>query len=101
MISRSFTVLNTWFYAVTLFIDIKPRMKQLHTLMHHKFVIIDKTLLITGSINWTMAAFFGNFENILVTNECTAVTSFLNEFEKIWTMLDTVNSTKHDFEMET
>lgn len=60
--------------------------------MHHKFVIIDNNILISGSINWTRSAFFGNFENALVTNEPAIVKPFINEFERIWTMLQ-FNST--------
>lgn len=41
----------------------------------------------TGSINWTKSAFFGNFENVLVTNESAIVKPFVNEFERILTML--------------
>jgi len=67
-------------------------MKELGTLMHHKFVIIDKNILITSSVNWTMSAFFGNFESIFVINEHAAVVPFVNEFERIWTMLDSINS---------
>ncbi|RLU22484.1 hypothetical protein DMN91_004762 [Ooceraea biroi] len=61
---------------------IKPKMKQLDTLMHHKFAIIDKALLITGSVNWTMSAFFGNFESLFVTNEQAAVMPFGRESER-------------------
>ncbi|KAM0728797.1 Mitochondrial cardiolipin hydrolase [Formica fusca] len=72
---------------------IKPKFKQLDVLMHHKFVIIDNNILITGSTNWTMAAFFGNFENLMVTNESGLVKPFINEFENIWTMF---NATEAD-----
>lgn len=56
--------------------------------MHHKFIIIDNNILITGSTNWTMAAFFGNFENLLVTNESRLVKPFIIEFDKIWAMVN-------------
>lgn len=60
--------------------------------MHHKFVIIDNKILISGSINWTKSAFFGNFENMLVTNEPAIVKPFMYEFERIWTMLNTMTT---------
>ncbi|EFN60379.1 Probable phospholipase D family member FLJ33580-like protein [Camponotus floridanus] len=76
---------------------IKPKFKQLDVLMHHKFIIIDNNILITGSTNWTMAAFFGNFENLMVTNESRLVKPFINEFEKIWAMVNaTVNVMETD-----
>lgn len=61
--------------------------KSLDVLVHHKFVIIDNNIVMTGSINWTKSAFFGNFENVLVTNESAIVKPFVNEFERILTML--------------
>ncbi|KYQ51149.1 Phospholipase D6 [Trachymyrmex zeteki] len=66
---------------------IKPVFKSLDVLVHHKFVIIDNNIVMTGSINWTKSAFFGNFENVLVTNESAIVKPFVNEFERILTML--------------
>ncbi|XP_014216992.1 mitochondrial cardiolipin hydrolase, partial [Copidosoma floridanum] len=57
-------------------------------LMHHKFAIIDKKLLITGSANWTHQAFFGNCENILITNQPEIVRSYFEEYEKIWANYD-------------
>jgi len=57
--------------------------------MHHKFAIIDNSILITGSTNWTMSAFFGNFENTLVTNESALVMPFVNQFERLWTIFNT------------
>jgi len=52
--------------------------------MHHKFCIIDKTILITGSYNWTRSAAERNQENILVTTEEEVTKSYLREFEKLW-----------------
>ncbi|XP_031832619.1 mitochondrial cardiolipin hydrolase zuc isoform X2 [Nomia melanderi] len=63
---------------------IEVRMQNPEVLMHHKFVIVDEDILITGSTNWTMSAFFGNFENILVTNQSPLVEPFLKEFERMW-----------------
>ncbi|KAL0102457.1 hypothetical protein PUN28_018016 [Cardiocondyla obscurior] len=65
---------------------IQPVSQKLDILMHHKFAIIDNKILISGSINWTKSAFFGNFENVLVTDEVAIVKPFIYEFEKMWTM---------------
>ncbi|NEN25351.1 DUF1669 domain-containing protein [Cryomorpha ignava] len=51
--------------------------------MHHKFCIIDKKTLLTGSYNWTRSAADRNQENILVTQNPFLVKSFLGEFEKL------------------
>ncbi|XP_011878311.1 PREDICTED: mitochondrial cardiolipin hydrolase isoform X2 [Vollenhovia emeryi] len=69
---------------------IRPISKRLDTLMHHKFVIIDNKIVITGSVNWTKSAFFGNFENILLTNDPAIVQPFVKEFENLWTLLSAV-----------
>ncbi|KAL6262176.1 hypothetical protein P5V15_007273 [Pogonomyrmex californicus] len=75
---------------------IKLKSKRLDVLMHHKFVIINNNILITGSVNWTKSAFFGNFENLMVTNEPALVKPFVEEFEKIWTTLSNI-TTETDF----
>ncbi|XP_076240295.1 mitochondrial cardiolipin hydrolase zuc isoform X2 [Calliopsis andreniformis] len=75
------------------------RMQEGDELMHHKFVIVDGNILITGSTNWTMSAFFGNFDNILVTNEHSLVKPFMEEFEKLWkTFENSVLKEKEDTE---
>ena len=52
--------------------------------MHHKFVIVDGSVLITGSFNWTRQAVMGNRENVLVTNNPEIVGPYLAEYEKLW-----------------
>lgn len=52
--------------------------------MHHKFMISDDKLLLTGSYNWTNSAARYNQENIVVTNNAGLVKDFLGEFEKLW-----------------
>lgn len=52
--------------------------------MHHKFAIVDNDILITGSTNWTMSAFFGNFDHIIVTNQHSLVKPFVDEFDRLW-----------------
>ena len=52
--------------------------------MHHKFCLIDKKILLTGSYNWTRSAAERNQENLLVTEEPKMVKSYLREFEKLW-----------------
>ena len=52
--------------------------------MHHKFMVTDDRLLITGSYNWTQSAARFNHENILLTNEAGVVKSFLKEFDQLW-----------------
>ncbi len=56
--------------------------------MHHKFMVVDELLLLTGSYNWTLSAARFNQENIVLSSEAGVVKSFLNEFDKLWTTLD-------------
>ena len=57
-------------------------------LMHHKFAIIDESILITGSFNWTMQALMGNNENIIITTSPDILNPFLEEFESLWKKFD-------------
>ena len=52
--------------------------------MHHKFLVIDKNILISGSSNWTSTAFAGNWDNIIVTSVPALVTPFSQHFSQLW-----------------
>lgn len=52
--------------------------------MHHKFCVVDKRVLITGSYNWTKSAADRNQENLLIMEDPKMVRSYLHEFEKLW-----------------
>ena len=52
--------------------------------MHHKFMIIDEKIVVTGSYNWTRSAALYNQENIISTDDEEVVSKFSNEFEKLW-----------------
>ncbi|NWX59835.1 PLD6 hydrolase, partial [Promerops cafer] len=52
--------------------------------MHHKFAIVDRRMLITGSLNWTTQAIQSNRENVLVLEDAEYVKAFQDEFERIW-----------------
>uniref|UniRef100_A0A8C9UVF2 Mitochondrial cardiolipin hydrolase n=1 Tax=Spermophilus dauricus TaxID=99837 RepID=A0A8C9UVF2_SPEDA len=62
--------------------------------MHHKFAIVDKQVLITGSLNWTTQAIQNNRENVLIMEDAAYVKLFLEEFERIWEEFD---PTKYSF----
>ena len=53
-------------------------------LMHHKFVVVDGELLMSGSLNWTTQALCGNQENVIVTSEPKLVQPFTDQFEILW-----------------
>ena len=52
--------------------------------MHHKFAVIDKETLLTGSYNWTRSAAKFNHENILLTTDKASVMAYVEEFDKLW-----------------
>ncbi len=52
--------------------------------MHHKFMIVDKKIVLTGSYNWTRSAALYNQENILSMDDEEVVSKFSNEFKKLW-----------------
>ncbi|XP_012369495.1 mitochondrial cardiolipin hydrolase-like [Octodon degus] len=62
--------------------------------MHHKFAIVDKKVLITGSLNWTTQAIQNNRENVLIMEDSEYVRLFLEEFERIW---EEFNPAKYSF----
>jgi|GEM_PF-3590160 len=53
-------------------------------LMHNKFCIIDNSIVITGSYNWTVNA-KRNHENITISKgDIAVIEAFSEEFQKIW-----------------
>lgn len=52
-------------------------------LMHHKFCVIDRKIVITGSYNWTYYAETRNVENILITDDVKVIDQFAQEFNRL------------------
>ncbi|NXF88250.1 PLD6 hydrolase, partial [Eubucco bourcierii] len=59
--------------------------------MHHKFAVVDRRMIITGSLNWTTQAIQNNRENVVVVEDHEIVKAFLDEFERIWEEYDPRN----------
>jgi phosphatidylserine/phosphatidylglycerophosphate/cardiolipin synthase-like enzyme len=55
-------------------------------LMHHKFIVIDENIVVTGSYNWTTAAEDMNDENIVIIVDQYVALWFKQEFERVWQM---------------
>ena len=51
--------------------------------MHHKFAVIDRETLLTGSYNWTRGA-TRNHENLLALRDRATVKHFCDVFEQLW-----------------
>ena len=50
-------------------------------LLHHKFAIIDRECILTGSYNWTGTQ---HVENVLVLKNKDLVQAYSSEFEQLW-----------------
>jgi phosphatidylserine/phosphatidylglycerophosphate/cardiolipin synthase-like enzyme len=53
-------------------------------ILHHKFLIIDSSYVITGSFNWTNNASDKNDENFIVIDDQTP--AFQKEFDRLWAL---------------
>jgi len=52
--------------------------------MHHKFVILDARMVLTGSYNWTVESEELNYENLVVLRDSQSVRNYAQEFEALW-----------------
>ncbi len=52
--------------------------------MHHKFAVVDESILLNGSMNWTGNGVEKNNENMMVLNSVELNTAFANEFDSLW-----------------
>ena len=64
--------------------DIKIRHGKGRGIMHNKFAIFDKTLLVTGSYNWTYSAEHYNYENAIFLSDANTIEQYQKEFNDIW-----------------
>ncbi|EDV99379.1 GH13819 [Drosophila grimshawi] len=85
-------------------LGIEIRAPDTTAMMHHKFMVIDnstrvkeilrtrdgkrkstyRSVLVFGSINWTMQGFSGNWENCVITSDSYLGSKFQMEFERMW-----------------
>lgn len=56
----------------------------LYGIMHNKITLIDSSLLITGSYNFTSNANINNYENVVFVDNQTDINSYKNYFETMW-----------------
>ncbi|XP_067859083.1 mitochondrial cardiolipin hydrolase isoform X1 [Heptranchias perlo] len=62
--------------------------------MHHKFALVDGSVLVTGSLNWSAQGIYGNKENVIIIKNTDIVKAFVEEFERLWNEYD---PTKYSF----
>eukprot|EP00298_Acanthocystis_sp_HF-20_P009940 c18583_g1_i1.p1 GENE.c18583_g1_i1~~c18583_g1_i1.p1 ORF type:complete len:322 (+),score=147.58 c18583_g1_i1:59-1024(+) len=52
--------------------------------LHHKFAILDGSVLINGSFNWTRNASAANHENVMITNDAFFISKYEKHFVELW-----------------
>ena len=58
--------------------------------MHNKYAIIDESVIVTGSFNWTTQAINNNQENLLFYEDKELANQYLKEFDKLWGEFTTI-----------
>lgn len=53
-------------------------------LLHHKFAVVDRKLVITGSHNWSQAANYKNDETVLIIENPQIAAHYVREFERLY-----------------
>ena len=54
--------------------------------MHHKLIIIDDRIVITGSLNFSTSADEDNNENVIIIENPEIAALYLHEFERVWSL---------------
>ena len=52
--------------------------------MHHKVIIIDGRIVVTGSYNFSKSAKTRNDENTLIMHSPEIAELYIEEFERVW-----------------
>ena len=56
--------------------------------MHHKFCIVDNSICLFGSFNWTKNAENNSIENLTITHDTCTIFKYRNEFETLMQLSD-------------
>lgn len=71
-------------YQEILYAGVDIRTDNSWRLMHHKVLVVDGNITVTGSYNWSASAEDNNWENIIVLESSTISNIYLEEFNWIW-----------------
>ena len=66
--------------------------------LHHKVVIVDERIVITGSLNFSDNANDSNDENVIIVDNADIAALYLEEFERVWAVANDVEPGKFDCE---
>ncbi len=51
---------------------------------HHKVLIVDNRIVITGSFNWSANATESNDENLIIIDDADLAAQYIAEFDRVW-----------------
>ncbi len=52
--------------------------------LHHKFVLLDRRVVLAGSYNWTVESEEQNYDHMLIIRDTELVLAYQQEFERLW-----------------
>lgn len=52
--------------------------------MHHKWIVVDERIVITGSMNYSTNAETSNDENVIILDNAEIARLYLQEFDRVW-----------------
>jgi phosphatidylserine/phosphatidylglycerophosphate/cardiolipin synthase-like enzyme len=58
--------------------------------MHHKVFIIDGSIVVTGSFNFSNSAATSNDENVLIIHNADIAQAYLEEFDRLWAEAESI-----------
>ena len=66
--------------------------------MHHKVIIIDNRLVVTGSFNFTVSADDSNDDNLLVIDSPALAQLYLQEYQRLDSIAEQPDTTSENFQ---
>lgn len=52
--------------------------------LHHKFAVLDRRIVLTGSYNWTLESEEENHDHVLIIRDPKLVLAYQEEFDRLW-----------------
>jgi mitochondrial cardiolipin hydrolase len=52
--------------------------------LHHKFVVLDRAIVLAGSYNWTGESEERNYDHMLIIRDPKLVLAYQREFDRLW-----------------
>jgi phosphatidylserine/phosphatidylglycerophosphate/cardiolipin synthase-like enzyme len=54
--------------------------------MHHKVIVIDERIVVTGSMNYSTNAEESNDENVIIIDNPEIARLYMQEFDRVWNL---------------